>query len=74
MNYHANPRIATALIHIIVCDILYLDPPYNRLQYGANEHMLITIGKYDNFTPAGKTGLRAYERSKWCKESGFRRL
>ena len=28
--------------------------------------MLNTIAKYDDFTPAGKTGLRSYERSRWC--------
>ena len=28
--------------------------------------MLNTIAKYDDFTPTGKTGLRSYERSRWC--------
>lgn len=28
--------------------------------------MLNTIAKYDDFVPSGKTGLRSYERSKWC--------
>lgn len=28
--------------------------------------MLNTIARYDDFTPAGKTGLRSFERSKWC--------
>jgi adenine-specific DNA-methyltransferase len=45
---------------------MYMDPPYNHRQYGANYHMLNTIAKYDDFTPAGKTGLRSYERSQWC--------
>ncbi len=45
---------------------MYLDPPYNHRQYGANYHMLNTIARYDDFKPAGKTGLRSYERSKWC--------
>jgi len=57
---------ANKLIGNIEGDILYLDPPYNHRQYGANYHMLNTIAKYDDFTPAGKTGLRSYERSKWC--------
>lgn len=57
---------ATNLIRHIEGDILYLDPPYNHRQYGANYHMLNTIAKYDVFTPAGKTGLRSYEHSKWC--------
>ncbi|WP_026451795.1 DNA adenine methylase [Aequorivita capsosiphonis] len=48
-------------------DILYLDPPYNARQYGANYHLLNTIAKYDTFVPKGKTGLRDYYKSDWCK-------
>jgi adenine-specific DNA-methyltransferase len=29
-------------------DVVYLDPPYNARQYGANYHLLETIAKYDN--------------------------
>jgi adenine-specific DNA-methyltransferase len=29
-------------------DVVYLDPPYNTRQYGANYHLLETIAKYDN--------------------------
>lgn len=54
------------LIKDIEGDILYLDPPYNARQYGANYHLLNTIAKYDNFTPKGKTGLRDYNKSKYC--------
>lgn len=57
------------LIRNISGDILYLDPPYNARQYGANYHLLNTIAKYDNFIPNGKTGLREYKRSKYCKKS-----
>jgi adenine-specific DNA-methyltransferase len=57
---------ANALIKKISGDILYLDPPYNERQYGANYHLLNTIAKYDNFIPKGKTGLRNYERSRYC--------
>jgi adenine-specific DNA-methyltransferase len=39
------------LIKKIEGDILYLDPPYNAREYGANYHLLNTIAKYDNFTP-----------------------
>lgn len=49
-------------------DILYLDPPYNARQYGANYHILNTIVLYDSFEPKGKTGLRAYNRSMYCKK------
>ncbi len=57
------------LIKKISGDILYLDPPYNARQYGANYHLLNTIAKYDHFAPKGKTGLRMYEKSKFCSKN-----
>ena len=60
---------ANGLIGRISGDILYMDPPYNQRQYGANYHMLNTIARYDTFTPRGKTGLREYARSDYCKKS-----
>lgn len=60
-------RDSNELIKDIEGDILYLDPPYNIRQYGANYHMLNTIAKYDTFVPEGRTGLRPYNRSKYCK-------
>jgi adenine-specific DNA-methyltransferase len=57
------------LIKYISGDILYLDPPYNARQYGANYHLLNTIAKYDYFTPKGKTGLRTYEKSSFCSKN-----
>ncbi len=56
------------LIKKIKGDILYLDPPYNARQYGSNYHLLNTIAKYDTFLPKGKTGLRDYYRSYYCKK------
>ena len=56
------------LIKEISGDILYLDPPYNQRQYSANYHILNTISKYDDFEPRGKTGLREYNRSDYCKK------
>ena len=58
---------SNVLIKKIEGDILYLDPPYNARQYGANYHMLNTIAKYDTFVPRGKTGLRDYYKSDYCK-------
>ena len=60
---------ANMLIKKIEGDILYLDPPYNHRQYGANYHILNTIAKYDKFIPRGKTGLRDYVRSDYCKKA-----
>ncbi len=57
------------LIKKISGDILYLDPPYNARQYGANYHLLNTIAKYDNFIPKGKTGLRDYKKSTYCRKN-----
>ncbi len=56
------------LIKNIEGDILYLDPPYNARQYGANYHLLNTIAKYDIFVPKGVTGLRDYYKSDYCKK------
>jgi len=56
------------LIQEIKGDILYLDPPYNARQYGANYHILNTIALYDHFEPKGKTGLRNYNKSKYCSK------
>jgi adenine-specific DNA-methyltransferase len=57
------------LIEKIEGDILYLDPPYNARQYGANYHLLNTIALYDSFTPKGKTGLRNYQKSQYCSRN-----
>lgn len=57
------------LIKQISGDILYLDPPYNAREYGANYHLLNTIALYDDFIPRGKTGLRDYQRSSFCKKN-----
>lgn len=63
---------ANELITRISGDILYLDPPYNSRQYGANYHILNTIAEYKPFVPKGKTGLREYTRSKYCSVSNVK--
>ncbi len=59
---------ANALIRRIECDVLYLDPPYNHRQYGANYHVLETIAAYDNPPLKGVTGMRDYPRSRYCQQ------
>lgn len=56
-------------------DIVYLDPPYNSRQYGANYHVLETISRYDNPIVSGKTGLRDWKDTKslWCYKSSVKR-
>lgn len=60
---------ANELIKHINGDILYLDPPYNARQYGANYHLLNTIALYDEFILKGKTGLREYKKSLYCSKN-----
>ena len=60
---------ANSLIKRISGDVLYLDPPYNARQYGANYHLLNTIAEYEPFIPKGKTGLRKYNKSNYCSKS-----
>jgi adenine-specific DNA-methyltransferase len=70
-NHIAGCRVfqsdANELIRQIECDVLYLDPPYNHRQYGANYHVLETIAAYDNPALKGLTGLREYARSRYCR-------
>jgi adenine-specific DNA-methyltransferase len=66
-NFAYNKDV-NVLIRDIEGDILYLDPPYNQREYGSNYHLLNTIAKYDDFKPKGKTGLREYNVSSFCKK------
>jgi adenine-specific DNA-methyltransferase len=68
-NHEVFNENSNDLINKISGDILYLDPPYNARQYGANYHLLNTIAEYKPFVPQGKTGLRKYEKSKYCSKN-----
>jgi len=51
-------------------DVLYLDPPYNHRQYGANYHLLNTIALWDKFEPQGISGLREnYNKSNFSSKT-----
>ena len=68
-THRAYQEDGNVLIHKIEGDILYLDPPYNSRQYGANYHLLNTIAKYDTFAPRGKTGLPSYNKSAYSSKN-----
>ena len=71
-NHQVYREDANTLIKSIRGDVLYLDPPYNARQYGANYHLLNTIAEYKVFVPKGKTGLREYNRSSYCSKAAVR--
>lgn len=61
------------------CDIVYLDPPYNQRQYGANYFVLNALIDYDpNAVVYGKTGLIDYYKSPFSQKGmclrAFRQL
>lgn len=68
-NHNVYNCDSNHIIKSISGDILYMDPPYNQRQYGSNYHLLNTIARYDDFEPKGKTGLREYNRSDYCKKN-----
>lgn len=68
-NHQVYCEDANVLIKSISGDVLYLDPPYNARQYGANYHLLNTIAEYKVFEPKGKTGLREYNKSNYCSKA-----
>ncbi len=55
-------------------DVVYLDPPYNNRQYGANYCPLNYIAYYNNnISVKGKTGLlENYNKSSFCKKAGLK--
>ena len=54
---------ANQLIEEIECDVLYLDPPYNQRQYGANDAFLAT----DPFNPRRATVMVDYTPSEFSR-------
>lgn len=64
---------ANQLVRDVAADVLYLDPPYNQRQYGANYHVLETVARNDAPAVSGLTGLRAnYPRSRYCSRPQVR--
>lgn len=67
--YFLNGKIEK-IISEVVCDILYLDPPYTQNQYGTQYHLLETLVLNDNPSISTITGSRstAPMRSDWSKD------
>lgn len=63
-SHQVYNRDSNSIVKDIECDVLYIDPPYNRRQYATNYHLLETIARYDNPSIYGVTGLREYKREK----------
>lgn len=55
---------ANSLIRKISGDVLYIDPPYNTIQYSRIYHLLETIAKYDNPRLIGDNRVRDYFHQK----------
>ena len=65
---------ANDLIHEINGDILYLDPPYNTRQYGANYHIPNYIVNYFDFdyNQDSKTALGTYNKSEFSQKKSVK--
>lgn len=53
-------------------DLVYIDTPYNQREYVPNYHILETIARYDCPKIRGITGMRDYEKSKFCSKSSVK--
>ncbi len=67
-NNEIYQKDANLLVKEISGDVLYLDPPYNSRQYGANYHVLNRIIDYKDFKSDKITGLIDYNKSNYCKK------
>ncbi|MEM7230987.1 MAG: DNA adenine methylase [Planctomycetota bacterium] len=83
LKHRAYRGDANDIVRDVACDVLYIDPPYNRRQYPANYHVLEILAEFHRLddpkafeeTLYGKTGLRPYEdlKSDFCVPVGRRR-
>lgn len=64
IKHESYQEDANRLIRHISCDILYIDPPYNKRQYATNYHILESVAVWDKKILDTKTGLRPYEHQK----------
>ena len=63
---------ASQLCKLKSFDLVYIDTPYNQREYTPNYHILETIAKYDSPEIKGVTGVRPYQKSKFCSKSSVK--
>ncbi len=72
LEHHGSAHVGDAVnvVRDTPHDILYLDPPYNKRQYGGYYHVLETIVRNDKPTVRGTTGIRDWKdtKSKFCNK------
>ncbi len=68
-NHQVFNKNSNELITEITGDILYLDPPYNHRQYGANYHMLNIIARQKAENIRGVTGMIDYNKSAYSRKN-----
>jgi len=69
-NHHLVYQSCIFSIDWSGCDILYLDPPYNQRQYGANYFVLNYLIDYsESNVVRGKTGLIDYYKSPFSQKT-----
>jgi site-specific DNA-methyltransferase (adenine-specific) len=69
--------LALDVIRTTPHEILYLDPPYNKRQYGSYYHVIETLVRNDAPAVHGKTGIRDWSdtKSKFCnRDSALQEL
>ena len=69
-------KLAEVLVNEKYADVVYLDPPYNQRQYGANYSPLNYIALADkNIVLTGKTGLiENYNKSTFSSKSKVKKV
>jgi adenine-specific DNA-methyltransferase len=69
-NQVFNKNVIDLLDNDIKFDVVYLDPPYNQRQYGANYFVLNYIANYKEIEIKGITGIPVnYYKSPFCSKT-----
>jgi len=70
-NNEVYQKDANKLIKEIICDVLYIDPPYNSRQYSDSYHLLENLVEWKKPVVYGKAKKmdRTHLKSKYCLKS-----